>query len=278
MKRHETEDRSQKSDRKFYFVFSVICFLSSVICLLSSAYAFDIKGLQPLPPYGVFSTFSAESLKQKNFGIGLGFEKSISPDFYRTTLGFAYGLSDRVELNLTVPYVTEWQNKIDGFEDASIGIKHRVIDEGRFNPALAYILTFSTFSGRDEFSTDGAIGAGLILTKKVGPFKGHLNAFYSNPGKSGLKDEYSLNMGAELAVTHDSKMLSEIIGRKDYFKNKINFFEWRLGYRIATTDYLYTSIGVGFDIKNRTPDYRLLFSISLILPVEKKELQKIYEQ
>jgi hypothetical protein len=278
MKNQKSEVRSQKSDKKFYFVFFIVCSLSSVLCLLSSANAFDVKGLQPLPPYGVFSTFSAESLKQNKVGFGLSVEKSYDPNFYRTIFQLAYGLHDKFEFNVTLPYVAEWENRVDGFEDVSFGVKHRVMDEGKYEPAIAYVLTVSPPSGKDEFTTDGRIGGGMLVTKKIGPFKGHLNAFYSKPEKKGLKDEYSVNLGVELAVTHDSKLLAEIVGRKNYFENKIDLLEWRLGYRIATTDYLYTTIGAGFDIKNRTPDYRLMFSVSVILPPEKKRIQKIYEE
>ncbi|MEW6738737.1 MAG: hypothetical protein ACOYU2_03300 [Nitrospirota bacterium] len=246
--------------------------------LSTSAHAFDVKGLQPLPPYGVFSTFSAESLKQNKVGFGLSVEKSYDPNFYRTVFNLAYGIHDKFEMNITLPYVTEWENRVDGFEDVSFGIKHRVMDEGKYEPAIAYVLTVSPPSGKDEFTTEGRVGGGLLLTKKVGPFKGHFNALYSKPDKYGLKDEYSVNLGAELAVTHDSKVLAEVVGRKNYFKNKIDMLEWRLGYRIATTEYLYTTIGVGFDIKNRTPDYRLMFSVSVILPPEKKRIQRIYEE
>jgi hypothetical protein len=278
MQKQNSEFRSQKSDKNFYFIFSVFCFLSSVFCFLNSAHAFDVKGLQPVPPYGVFSTFSAESLKQNKIGFGLSVEKSYDPNFYRTVFNLAYGIHDKFEMNITLPYVAEWENRIDGFEDVSFGIKHRVMDEGKYEPAVAYLLTVSPPSGKDEFTTEGRVGGGLLLTKKVGPFKGHLNVLYSKPDKNGLKDEYAVNLGAELAVTHDSKMLAEVVGRKNYFKNKIDMLEWRLGYRIATTEYLYTTVGAGFDIKNRTPDCRLMFSVSVILPPEKKKIQRIYEE
>jgi hypothetical protein len=236
---------------------------------LSSANAFDIKGIQPLSPYGVFSTFSAESLKQNQVGFSLNIEKSVEPNFYRTNLNFAYGIHDRVEFNLTVPYVFEWEDKIDGFEDVSIAIKHRLFDEKSYSPAIAYLLFVSTPNGRDEFTSDGSVGVGLILTKKVGPFKGHLNVLYSRPGMSELKSDYSLNLGTELAISHSSKILAEIVGKKNYFKNKIDLLEWRLGYRVATTDNIFTSVGLGFDFKNRSPDYRLMFSISFIFPSNK---------
>lgn len=243
----------------------------------SSAHAFDIKGLQPLPPYGVFSTFSAESLKQNKAGFALGIEKSSSPNFYRTNFNFAYGLHDRFEFNMSLPYVSEWNN-VDGFEDMNFGFKHRLADETRYSPALAYMLMISTPTGRDEFSTEGSIGVGLLLTKKVGPFRGHANVIYSRPMDSALRDEYSLNLGAELAVAHNLRVLAEVIGRKNYFENRIDLLEWRMGYRVTTADNIFTTVGIGFDIKDRSPDYRLMFSISMVLPKEREIIHRIYEK
>ncbi len=237
---------------------------------------FDIKGLQPLPPFGVFSTLSADSLKQNQVGMGIGIEKSSEPNFNRTYFQFAYGLHDKLELNLTVPYVFNWHNG-SGFEDFTLALKHRLRGESKYLPSFAYLLMASANSGKSDFSTEGGIGWGLILTKKVGPFKGHMNFIHTKPEASGLKDQYLMNLGTELAITHNSKILAEAVGRKNFFKNKLDLLEWRLGYRVATSDNVYTTIGAGFDFKNRTPDYRLMFSISIILPKEKKPFQKIYE-
>ncbi len=277
MKRSKQKRNSAYVNKECIYIKGAFLLVFCFFYFLPSAHAFDVKGLQPLSPYGVFSTFSAESLKQNKVGIGIGLEKSFDPDFYRSNFQMAYGLHDRLELNMSVPYVYDWQDRIDGFEDISMGIKHRIIDEQKYKPAMAYILTVSAASGKDEFTTDGRLGAGLLVSKKVGPFKGHLNLFYSNPGDSDLDDEYSLNIGTELAVSHNSTILAEIVGKKDYFRNRINLFEWRLGYRVATTDNIFTTIGAGFDIKKRTPDYRFIFSISIILPKEKKPLRTIYE-
>lgn len=269
----------QKSSDKGIIRHSILFFLFFACFFLLSAYswAFDIKGLQPLSPYGVFSTFSAESLKHNKVGIGIGFERSGEPDFYRAIFQLAYGLHDKLEFNATIPYVAEREGSIEGLEDMSFGIKHRIMDEGRYNPSIAYMLFISIPSGKEEFSTDGSRGVGLLITKKVGPVKGHINAIYSNPDKSDLRDEYKLSAGAEIAVTRNSEMLAEIVGRKNYFKSKIDLLEWRFGYRVATTENIYTTVGVGFDIKDRSPDYRLMLSISIILPKEKKVIQKIYE-
>ncbi len=243
----------------------------------SSVEAFDVKGLQPVPPYGVFSTFSAESLKQNHVGVSLEFEKSVGPDFYRTTLKGAFGLHDRFEVMFSLPYVFSHKDGGEGLEDVSFGVKHRLLDESDYLPAFAYLLTVSAPSENDQISTNGRVGGGLLLTKKLGPFKGHMNLLYIVPGKDELHDEYDLNLGAEIAVTHNTKFLAELVGRKDFDKGKLNLLEWRLGYRVATSDNIFTTIGAGWDFKNRTPDFRLLFSVSVILPLQKPKIQKVYE-
>lgn len=244
---------------------------------LASAFAFDVEGLRPLPPNGVFSTFGADSLKQNSIGVCLGFEKSVKSGYYRTTGQIAYGLHDRFEIDVTVPYDFAWENHVSGLEDANFGIKHRILDEGMYYPSVAYILEISTPSGDDAFSTHGQHGAGLVLTKKIGPFKGHLNLFYNKPLRSDLNEQYNVNLGAELAVTHDSKVIAELVGRKQYFSNQIDLLEWRLGYRIATLENVYTTIGAGFNMRNNASEYRMLFSVSFILPYDNKKVEKIYE-
>ncbi|MFQ3573108.1 MAG: hypothetical protein SNJ53_00575 [Thermodesulfovibrionales bacterium] len=237
----------------------------------------DIKGIQPLQPYGVFSTISAESLKQKELGLSLSLERSRAPDLYRINMQTAYGLKDNIEIHANLPYIFKYEQNLYGFEDILFGFKHRLNDEGKFDPAVAYIITLSPGLGRDEFSTDGRLGVGAILTKKVGPFKGHANFLLYQPFKSGMTREYILNVGTELAITHSSKILAELIGRKNYTINKIDLLEWRIGLRQETINNLHTSIGIGFDIKDRKPDYRLLFSIGYILQGKRSPIQRIYE-
>src|SRR5512135_878603 len=100
-----------------------VCFLMLGLSFLftRNVEAFDIKGLQPVPPYGVFSTFSAESLKQNQVGVSIELERSDGPDFYRTTLKGAYGLHDRFEVMFSLPYVSGNKTGEDGIEDISFG-------------------------------------------------------------------------------------------------------------------------------------------------------------
>ena len=66
-------------------------------------------------------------------------------------------------------------------------------------------------------------------------------------------------------------------GKVHYSESLVNL-EGRFGYRFMTTDYLYTTIGVGTDFKNRSPEYRVMLSITAILPVQKKTIKKVYEE
>lgn len=257
------------------------CFLLLVLLFLSiseNVHGFDITGLQPGSPYGVFSAFSAESLPKNKLSISAGAEISKSPDFYRFLFKSAYGITDTLELHMTIPYISQWANSVDGFEDIAFGIKHRFFDEGKYKPSLAYILNGSLSSGRKEFSTDGRYGAGIVISKRIGPFNGHANLFYEKPGDSKLKDEIILIPGFDFAAAHNFKILAELFMRKSHYSDKFDSIEGRVGYRIQTTDVIYTNFGIGFDLKNRKPEYRILFSVTYASPSGKKAIKKIYEE
>jgi hypothetical protein len=249
------------------------------IVFSSSASAFDRKGFSPTAPFGVFSTFSADSPNRNQVAIDLNFDFTREPAIKRLNLNLSYGLTDRVEIITNLPYNISYKNFFhdNGAEDLNFGFKHRFIDETTFLPAFAYMLYLSGNIGHEDFSTGGGIGAGFIVTKKIGPVKAHGNIIYFKPEKERLKETWNINLSSELKVSYNSNILFEIIGRKAINKNKIDLIEWRLGYRVRITDFSYTTVGVGFDIKNRTPDVRLLFGVSVLLPYEKKQLKRIVD-
>ncbi|MDI6744721.1 MAG: hypothetical protein QMD07_05015 [Thermodesulfovibrionales bacterium] len=260
--------------KKYIFLlFFFICTL-----FIRHAYGFDIKGLQPVAPYGVFSTFSAESLKKGKYAFGAGVEKTGGPGFFRYLFQYAHGINDRIEFTAAVPYVDKWENIKSGFEDIALGVKHRFVDEAKYMPSVAYMVNASLPSGKEVFSTDGRAGAGIIVTKRVGPVSGHANIFYEKVGSSKLEDEVSFAVGSDFSAAHDFKILAEVYGKKSHYSDSIDSIEGRFGYRFMTTDYLYTTIGIGTDFKNRNPEYRLMLSITAILPVEKKTIKKVYEE
>jgi len=241
----------------------------------ASAHALDLEGVQPLAPYSVFSTFSAESLPKGKFDISLGFEKCRHPDFYRYTAQLGYGITDSTEIGITIPLHNEPHNTAS-FEDIGIALKHRFVDEGKYGPSVAFILTGTVPIGSDEFSTDGSIGAGLAATKKVGPFLGHLNVFYSKALTSRFSDEVIFAGGIDFSASHAFKILGELYGEKSYSGN-LDRLEARAGVRLITLENLFTTLGIGYDLKNRTPEYRFMLSLSYLFPSEKKKIKDIYE-
>lgn len=248
-----------------------------ILILACQVHAFDRKGFSPTAPFSVISTFSAESPKQNQVAIDMGLEFTNDPDIKRLNFNISYGLTDRVEIIMNLPYNLSYHNSVNdnGAEDINFGFKHRIIDETTYLPAFAYLLYVSGDIGREAFSTEGGIGGGLVVTKKVGPFKAHGNLIYFRPEKEGFKETWNINFGSELNVSYNSKILFEIIGRKAIDKNKVDLVEWRLGYRIKVTDFSYSTVSAGFDIKNRTPDIRIMFGVSVVLPSEKGRLKEL---
>lgn len=269
-------------DTKGSFLICSLSKMSLLLCIIvfllpMIAVAEDIKGLQPFQPNGVFSTFSAESLRTRELGLGISLERTKAPDFYRLTAQLAYGIKDNMELHINFPYMMKYEQSMYGFEDLAFGFKHRLIDECKYNPAIAYLLVGSPGFGRDDFSTNGRVGAGVIVTKKIGPFKGHGNLLAYFPFKSGLNNEYLLNLGLDLAIAHNSKILAELVGRKNYFINRFDLLEWRVGYRQEVSDNFFVTLGAGFDIKDRKPDYRFMLYLSHIIAIKKEPIKRIYE-
>jgi len=258
---------------KKYFIPFIVIFLLSC----STVYGLEISGLQPLAPNGTFSTFSTSSLQSGKVAFSTDFEVSIDPDLYKFFLKGAYGITDAIEFNMNIPYVFG-SDSPDGFEDIAIGIKHRFFNEGKYGPSLAYIITASFPSGNDEYSTDGRFGAGLLMSKKVGPVNGHINLFFVMPGRGEFDNEVALLAGLDFAAAHNFKILAELYSKTSFKTGKVESVEGRIGYRIKTTDSIYTTVGAGFDFKNRNPETRLMFSLTFVSPLKKKEIKKIYEE
>ena len=251
-----------------------LCFL----LLCGNAYGYDIKGLQPIAPNGVFSTFSAESTEKGKVAFGVEAEKSREPDYNRYTLKSAYGLTGKMEFLATLSYIADWRNVNSGYEDFALGLKHRFFNEGTYGPSVAYIINASASSGEHDFGTEGRLGAGLIVSKRVGPVTGHANILYEKAGSGKPQDEVDFAVGFDFSASHSFKILAEIYGRKYPYSDGLSQLEGRFGYRFITTDYLFTTIGAGFDLKNRAPEFRIMLSVGAILPAEKKVIKKIYEE
>lgn len=232
----------------------------------SDGWGIDLSGMRPPAPYGVFSTMSANTPGRGNAAVAFSVEKAGGPDYYRLSTHLAHGITDNIEIDAGIPFVGD---SVSGLEDISFGLKHMFYDGGgRYGPSMAYVLTVSVSSGSKEaLGTDGRVGAGLLLSRRLGPFYGHANAFYAVPNRSGLEDEILLLAGIEFSSTHSLTLLGEFMGRKSHFsQDKFDQLEMRLGYRFLAGGNLYTTLGAGFGLKERTPDYRLMAALSILFP------------
>jgi hypothetical protein len=259
---------------KRYLVF----FLLANCVFTSYAYgftSFTFEGLQPLAPYGVFSTFSTETLERGKSAVALGADRSWQPDYYRFIGQYGLGISNSTEIDITIPYVLAYQESVDGLEDVELVVKHRFFNEGKYGPSFAFIVSGTIPSGRQEFTTEGSIGGGLVASKKVGPFYGHANILFSRPGTRQYKDDLTFAAGLDFSAAHNFKLLAEIYGKRSY-EGDFDKVEARFGYRIVTADNVFTTIGAGFDLKN--PQYRLFLTITYHFRFKKKEVQKINEE
>jgi len=249
-------------------------FVHSAYCLDTN---YDVLGVQPVAPYGIFSTFSTDSLKQGKVAIALGAGKAVDTDYWRFTGQIGYGITDRLEFDVTVPYVLAWQDSVDGFQDIPLSLKYRFLDEGKYGPSIALLVGGSLHTGRSEFSTAGSIGGGIIVSKRIGPVTGHANLLYFRPGSGPLTEEITLAAGLDFAASNNFKIMTELYGQKSY-SGSWNRLELRLGYRFITAENLYTTVGAGTDLANGNPAFRLFLSFSYLFPQERKDIKKIYEQ
>jgi len=238
-------------------------FLVSIFFMIVNAHAIETKGLQPVQPNGVFSSFSAHTLSGGAFALGLDYEHAIDINYDRLTLKSGFGLTDEAEVLVTVPYVMDWEER-DGFEDTSFGFKHRVFSEEYYGPSVAYLLKGSIPSGRSLFSTDGSVGGGLIVSKKIGPFSSNLNMTYSEPFKKSLNEQIELIAGFTLSASHDFDIIAEFYALDPYDSKHFDTMEVKFGYRLRTTDYIRTVVGVGYDLLDRLPEFKVMISFNLL--------------
>ncbi len=256
--------------RAFPYVFFII------FSCAAAAYGFDVKGLQPLQPNGIFSTFSTSTNPASRFATQFELEQSINPTFYQVNSSVSFAVTDLIEASATIPY--HMKTSESGFEDIAIGIKYRFLEEEQYAPSVAALVSGSVPSGRDVISTNGRIGGGLIFSKKIGPFKTHANMFVYSPFKQGLNAEVDFLLGAELQAANNLSILTEVLTKKSHNINKFDYLDWKIGYRFRPLDFLYTTLSAGYGFKTRNPDVRIYMSFTIIYPPAGKSIKRIYEE
>lgn len=255
----------------------VIIFMltASVFLTPLRAMAIDIAGVQPSSPYGIFSTIMTNSPAQGHSVVTVGSETTVKPGYTRFMTELATGVTDNIEFGLTIPYI---DREGGGLEDISFSIKHRVMEETLYSPSVAYILTGAFDTGVDESTTDGSVGAGVILSKRAGPFRGHLNLLYNAPFDRNFDDDMRFAAGIDFSATNSSKLLAEFVMSKNFSSHGFSHEEARVGYRFIYDEGLFTTVGMGMDVGGSVPNYRVMASISVLFPRVERLIEKVYEE
>jgi hypothetical protein len=238
------------------------------LCLISlPAWAFEPDIVKPVAPNGVIQTFGAQSLQEGSYAGGINFEYVKHQTYYRFTLGYAYGITNSIELTLNAPYVyhleTDMPGYYSGFEDIGAALKYRFLEQGAYGPSAAVLLMGYTPTGSDAFSREGGVGGGVVLSRRVGPFMGNVNWVYTVPGQSVLKNEWDFLAGLDFSAARNLKMLAELHIRKGQSSSTVNLTEGRFGYRLFTEKF-FSTVAVGYDFKDRNPEFRVIVSLTLV--------------
>ena len=174
----------------------------------------DARTLQPTNGTGGFSVFGAPTLPQLGFSVGVGYmgEQAVCQnldddfDFNTVWLAVGFGITDRLQALLDVPYSWYEADKAnfsgDGIEDINFGLLYRLIDESGNIPAIG-VVGFAAAPTGDRAEGIGRnewdVGAKLVLSKTLPlGLLSHFNVGYTYAGRGGVKQEDIVTLGAAL--------------------------------------------------------------------------------
>ncbi len=223
---------------------------------------------QPATGLNVFSVFSTQTLEQGRFSIGGVLEVVAEPDITHASLILGYGITDDLEVSGAFPYTASDDH--EGVSDLAVSAKYRVFHEGRYGPAMAVILgvNLPTGGGRAVGRSDAFDVQGLVVgTKRLGPFTGHVNLGYTVVGTTGYEDEVTASLGLEFSASRRLNILGEFYSRTSRVPDTSDILEWRIGYRLTAPGNIISTVGLGFTMGSRAPDYRVFVGLSWLLPI-----------
>jgi len=245
-----------------------VIFIGLLSCLLPTFLAFaedDLtEGYKPLQTTGLFSVFSTRTLDAETVTVEPGFELVSGPDVRRIRLNLGYGIQENLDLGLSSS-ASETDDH-EGFEDVAFGLRYRFLEEIRFGPSAAILLTLSLPLGNEDegFGSGNVETAGLlVVSKRIGPFTGHGNVGYNIAHVSDKNDEFTLAGGVEFSAARRLKLLAEIYGKTS---RERDLYEIRFGYRSILAQGLVNTVGLGYGTNDREIDYRLMVVFSFTYP------------
>ncbi len=231
---------------------------------------------QPVNGTGGFSVFGARTLDRGGFSAGLGYlgEDAVCQqldgvfDLNTVWLALAYGITDRLQIGVDVPYTWYEADKAghDGssLDDLPFGLVYRILDEGASWPALA-VVGFAVAPtgerkdgiGRNEWDA----GAKVALSKTLpGGLLGHANAGYTYVGRGAVSqdDQFTSGVALEWPLGPHVSLVGEALADTSRRTGAARHSDWvaetRAGFRVRWGGFL-LSVAGRKGLTNDAPDW-----------------------
>ncbi len=189
----------------------------------------------------------AGTLPGGDLSIGLGYlgQQSVCQQeegiFDQNTLFLAlgYGLTERLQLSLQVPYTWYEADKSDfngsGPDDLSFGLGYRFLDESGWRPALSVIgyAVAPTAQRKEGLGTNEWSGGAALAASKtiVGPLSAFANAGYQYNGRGAaqVQDQFISGLGLEYVITPHVSLVAEGTANTNWRTENDRHSDWIAG-------------------------------------------------
>jgi len=245
-------------------IFKLIIFLISAFAIINPLIAFAARPL---------STSDAGTVDEKHLEIESGFEYVKQRDEeYNLSFVLTYGIAQNLDLAAEVPYqfidLSESVN-VDGIGDIKVTGKVHLLDELEKIPALALTLSIKTKTG----DKDRGLGSGEldyilngVASKGIGKCITHLNigyTFVGEPEGENLDDIFSYSFAIEYPMNENLNVVGEVTGETTFDGDfNDNPCSGLVGLNYAINEMISFDFGVGFQISEASPDYRIVTGLT----------------
>ena len=231
---------------------------------------------QPVNGTGGFSVFGARTLDRGGFSAGLGYlgEDAVCQqldgvfDLNTVWLALAYGITDRLQIGVDVPYTWYEADKAghDGssLDDLPFGLVYRILDEAPSWPALAVVGFAVAPTGEREDAigrNEWDAGAKVALSKTLpGGLLGHANVGYTYVGRGGVRqdDQFTSGVALEWPLGPHVSLVGEALADTNRRPGADRHSDWvaetRAGFRVRWGGFL-LSVAGRKGLTNDAPDW-----------------------
>jgi peptidoglycan-associated lipoprotein len=236
----------------------------------------------PIPYFPVngtagFFVHGANTLPGQKLSAGLGYvgqdavcqqEEGIF-DQNSLFLALGYGITDRIQIGLQVPYTWYEADKAgvdgSGIDDINFGASYRLLDEGAIWPGVAvYGYASAPTAEREEFlgTNEWGFGTGFAFSKTlVGNLVGFATVgyIYNGRGAIDVDDQFTSGLGVEYAINKHVSVVAEGIANTNWRSGADKHSDWIAalhgGFRFRFGPGFLLSVAGRKGLTNDAPDW-----------------------